>query len=83
MPALSQAEGPARRRRGPEVTSENVAFDERVAAHYEAWYETVEGRRADELEKAVLGWLLQGGTPGRRVGEGRSGLAAAGLSRIG
>jgi len=41
------------------VTSENVTFDERVAAHYEAWYETVEGRRADELEKAVLGWLLQ------------------------
>ena len=42
------------------MTSGNVAFDERVAAHYEAWYETVEGRRADELEKAVLGWLLQG-----------------------
>jgi len=36
-----------------------VAFDEDVAAHYEAWYETPEGRRADELEKAVLGWLLQ------------------------
>jgi SAM-dependent methyltransferase len=45
---------------GPEVTSGNVAFDERVAAHYEAWYETPEGRRADELEKGVLGWLLQG-----------------------
>jgi len=42
------------------VTSGNVAFDERAAAHYEAWYETVEGRRADELEKAVLGWLVQG-----------------------
>jgi SAM-dependent methyltransferase len=42
------------------VTSGNVAFDERVAAHYEAWYETPEGRRADELEKAVLGRLLQG-----------------------
>ena len=42
------------------MTSGNVAFDERVAAHYEAWYETSEGRRADELEKAVLGWLLQG-----------------------
>jgi len=41
------------------VTSGNVAFDERVAAHYEAWYETSEGRRADELEKVVLGWLLQ------------------------
>jgi len=37
-----------------------MIFDERVAAHYEAWYETSEGRRADELEKAVLGWLLQG-----------------------
>jgi len=36
-----------------------VTFDENVAAHYEAWYETPEGRRADELEKAVLGWLLQ------------------------
>jgi ubiquinone/menaquinone biosynthesis C-methylase UbiE len=42
------------------VTPGDVAFDERVAAHYEAWYETPEGRRADELEKAVLGWLLQG-----------------------
>lgn len=38
----------------------DVTFGERVAAHYEAWYETVEGRRADELEKAVLGRLLQG-----------------------
>jgi len=34
-------------------------FDERVAAHYEAWYETPEGHRADELEKASLEWLLQ------------------------
>jgi ubiquinone/menaquinone biosynthesis C-methylase UbiE len=42
------------------VTSGNVAFDERVAAHYEAWYETPEGRRADELEKAILSRLLQG-----------------------
>jgi hypothetical protein len=30
-----------------------VTFGEDVAAHYEAWYETPEGRRADELEKAV------------------------------
>ena len=37
-----------------------MTFDKNVAAHYEAWYETPEGRRADELEKAVLGWLLQG-----------------------
>ena len=36
-----------------------MAFDERVAAHYEAWYETLEGWRADVLEKAVLGWLLE------------------------
>jgi len=36
-----------------------VTFGEDVAAHYEGWYETPEGRRADELEKAVLGWLLQ------------------------
>ena len=36
-----------------------MTFDEDVAAHYEAWYETPEGRRADEREKAVLGWLLQ------------------------
>ena len=41
------------------MTSGSVAFDERVAAHYEAWYETPEGRRADELERAVLGRLLQ------------------------
>jgi SAM-dependent methyltransferase len=36
-----------------------VTFDEDAAAHYEAWYETPEGRRADELEKAVLDRLLQ------------------------
>jgi SAM-dependent methyltransferase len=36
-----------------------VTFGGDAAAHYEAWYETPEGRRADELEKAVLGWLLQ------------------------
>jgi SAM-dependent methyltransferase len=42
------------------VAHADVTFDERVAAHYESWYETGEGRRADELEKAVLGWLLQG-----------------------
>jgi ubiquinone/menaquinone biosynthesis C-methylase UbiE len=36
-----------------------VIFNKDVAAHYEAWYETPEGRRADELEKAILGWLLQ------------------------
>jgi ubiquinone/menaquinone biosynthesis C-methylase UbiE len=36
-----------------------VTFDEDAAVHYEAWYETPEGRRADELEKAVLNCLLQ------------------------
>jgi ubiquinone/menaquinone biosynthesis C-methylase UbiE len=36
-----------------------VTFDENVAAHYEAWYETPDGRRADELEKALLEHLLQ------------------------
>ena len=30
-----------------------MTFDKNVAAHYEAWYETPEGRRADELEKAI------------------------------
>jgi SAM-dependent methyltransferase len=42
------------------VASEVAVFDERVAIHYEAWYKTPEGRRADELEKTVLGWLLRG-----------------------
>jgi ubiquinone/menaquinone biosynthesis C-methylase UbiE len=41
------------------VISGDTAFGKRVAAHYEAWYETPEGRRADELEKTMLGWLLQ------------------------
>lgn len=36
-----------------------MTFGEDVAAHYEGWYETPEGRRADELEKAVLDYLLQ------------------------
>jgi SAM-dependent methyltransferase len=36
-----------------------VTFDKDVAAHYEAWYQTPEGHRADELEKSVLGHLLQ------------------------
>ena len=35
---------------------------EDVAANYEAWYDTPEGRRADELEKALLAWLLQRAT---------------------
>jgi ubiquinone/menaquinone biosynthesis C-methylase UbiE len=40
--------------------SGNTAFDEQVAVNYESWYETLEGRRADELEKAALDWLLRG-----------------------
>ncbi len=37
---------------------QEVVFDEKVAAHYEAWYETEKGRRADDLEKALLKKLL-------------------------
>lgn len=33
-------------------------FDEEVAAHYEDWYQSPEGQRADELEKASLRHLL-------------------------
>jgi SAM-dependent methyltransferase len=36
-----------------------VTFNRDAAAHYEAWYETPEGCRADELEKSVLSHLLQ------------------------
>lgn len=35
-----------------------MAFDKNAAAGYEAWYETPEGHRVDEQEKAVLGRLL-------------------------
>jgi hypothetical protein len=48
-----------------------VTFGEDEAVHYEAWYETPEGRRADELEKTVLGQLLQGfSRPGSVAGAG-------------
>ena len=40
---------------GPEF----MAFDERVAVHYEAWYETLPGQRVDALEGAALQRLLQ------------------------
>ena len=33
-------------------------FDDRAADHYEAWYQTPEGRRVDQLEKAALERLL-------------------------
>lgn len=36
-----------------------TGFGQEVAAHYEAWYESPEGQRADALEKASLGRLLQ------------------------
>jgi len=41
------------------MSSEATVFDERVASHYEAWYEAVKGRRADVLEKASLRRLLE------------------------
>lgn len=68
-------------------------FDELVAAHYEAWYGTPEGRRADWLEKGLLHWLLQafpGATNLLEVGCGtghftrwlkEEGLRVAGLDR--
>jgi ubiquinone/menaquinone biosynthesis C-methylase UbiE len=42
------------------MTAGATAFDEDTAAHYEAWYEAPEGRRADALEKASLCRLLEG-----------------------
>ena len=68
-------------------------FGEQAAAHYEAWYETPEGRRADRLEKAALGRLLHGFPKSGSVlelgcGTGHftrwlsgGGLAAVGLDR--
>lgn len=44
-----------------------ITFDE-IAEGYEAWYESDEGRRADALEKALLGKLL------RRLPEARTAL---------
>jgi ubiquinone/menaquinone biosynthesis C-methylase UbiE len=38
---------------------EQPVFDEQVASHYEAWYETSEGRHADALEKASLRRILE------------------------
>lgn len=51
---------PVHRLKGREAMFGHTAFGKQVAVNYESWYETPEGRRADELEKAVLGWLLQG-----------------------
>ncbi len=41
------------------MSPEPIAFDERVAAHYEAWYKTPSGQRAVVLEEAALWRLLQ------------------------
>ena len=41
------------------MMAEKALFDEQIAPHYEAWYETPEGRRADALEKALLRRLLE------------------------
>lgn len=35
-----------------------VVFGEEIATHYEAWYETPQGRRADQQEKRLLRWLM-------------------------
>ena len=42
------------------MTPEEVVFGQESAAHYEGWYRTPEGRRADGLEKASLSRLLEG-----------------------
>jgi ubiquinone/menaquinone biosynthesis C-methylase UbiE len=41
------------------VSATATGFGQDVAAHYEAWYESPEGQRADALEKASLGRLLE------------------------
>jgi SAM-dependent methyltransferase len=41
------------------MMAQKALFDEQIAPHYEAWYETPEGRRADALEKALLRRLLE------------------------
>jgi len=76
-----------------DVTDEGVVFDEQAAAHYEDWYQTPEGRRADGLEKASLRRLLQDAPHARSVLEmgcgtghftrwlGDRGLAPVGLDR--
>lgn len=49
------------------MTTGSTAFGGEIAARYEAWYETQEGRRANELEKAALRRLLEGFPHARSV----------------
>jgi SAM-dependent methyltransferase len=63
---------------------------EREAGHYEAWYATQRGRRADRAECDLLAWLLSGFPEARRVLEVGCGsghftrwLADRGLAPIG
>lgn len=49
------------------MACEDVVFGEQAAAHYEGWYETPEGQRADGLEKAALHRLLEGFSGARSV----------------
>ena len=72
------------------MTNQDGIFDERVASHYEAWYETPEGERADALEKALLGRLLErfpGGGSALEIGCGTGHftrwLDAQGLASVG
>lgn len=45
--------------------TQKALFGSEIAPYYEAWFETKEGQRADRLEKALLGRLLEElGTPG-------------------
>jgi ubiquinone/menaquinone biosynthesis C-methylase UbiE len=78
---------------GRDMAREDSVFDKQAAAHYEDWYETPEGRRADVLEKAALHRLVEGFSGARSIlevgcGTGHfsrwlndQGLMAAGLDR--
>jgi ubiquinone/menaquinone biosynthesis C-methylase UbiE len=72
------------------VSATATGFGRDVAAHYEAWYESPEGQRADALEKASLGRLLRGFAGARSVLEVGSGtghltrwLGEEGLETVG
>lgn len=41
------------------MAGKDTVFDEHIATHYEAWYETEEGQRVDALEKAIFNWVLE------------------------